>query len=94
MPVDESGVIAFVQKLRAFLKEEESKADSTISNYARWTRRFMIHLVRNNDGDANYPLKILNFEIKLPGANTFFGKIPTACEKNHFSSAFLMVCCS
>ena len=83
--------MAFVSKLKAFLKEEESKADSTINNYTRWCRRFMIHLVRNNNNDAEYPIKILKFEMKLPGANTFYGKIPTAQEKSHFASAYLMV---
>ena len=89
-PVNEKGVIVFVNKLKLFLKEEEAKADSTINNYTRWCRRFMIHLVRNND-DADYPTKILDFNIKLPGGNTFYGRIPTAQEKSHFASAFLMV---
>ena len=91
-PVDESGVLIFVNRLSVFLKEEEAKADSTIDNYRRWCLRFMIHLVRNNDNDANYPLRILNFEIKLPGANTFYGKIKTSQEKSHFASSYLMVC--
>ena len=51
----------------------------------------MIHLVRNNSNDAEYPIKILKFQIKLPGANTFYGKIPTAQEKSHLASAYLMV---
>ena len=90
--MDETGVSIFVGKLRKFLKEEEGKAESTQNNYTRWCRRYMIHLVRNNGNDATYPLKILKLEIKLPGANTFFGKIPTGDEKSHFCSSYLMVC--
>lgn len=81
----------FVNKLKQFLKEEEAKADSTINNYTRWCRRFMIHLVRSNNDDAEYPTKILHFQIKLPGGNTFYGRIPTAQEKSHFASSYLMV---
>ena len=90
-PVNEKGVVMFVAKLKKFLKEEEAKADSTINNYTRWCRRFMIHLVRGNNDDAEYPTKILKFQIKLPGGNTFYGRIPTAQEKSHFSSSYLMV---
>ena len=89
-PVDEKGIAIFVNKLKQFLKEEEAKADSTVNNYTRWCRRFLIHLVRNNE-DAEYPKKILSFRIKLPGGNTFYGKIPTAQEKSHFASSYLMV---
>ena len=89
-PINEIGVTIFFDKLKKFLKEEEAKADSTINNYTRWCRRFMIHLVRAND-DADYPTKILSFEIKLPGGNTFYGRIPTAQEKSHFASSYLMM---
>ena len=90
--VDESGVRIFMERLRRFLKEEEGKAQSTQNYYTRWCRRFMIHLVASNGNDATYPIKILKFEIMLPGANTFYAKIPTADEKSHFSSSYLMVC--
>ena len=90
-PINEKGALIFINKLKKFLKEEEAKAESTINNYTRWIRRFMIHLVRTNNNDAEYPTKILAFQIKLPGGNTFYGKIPTAQEKSHFASSYLMV---
>ena len=92
MPVEETGVHIFVEKLRTFLKEEGGRADATISEHARWCRRFMIYLVRNNGSDATYPLKILKFELKLPGANSFDGEIPTFHGTCQFYAAYLKVC--
>ena len=90
--MDETGVHTFVDKLSSFLKAEAGIADNSIRNYTIWCRRFLIHLMRNNGGDATYPLKILKFENMLPGANTLHGELPTAGEKYKFFATYTKVC--
>ena len=91
MPVDETFIRPFVDKLRRFLKEEGGLATTTIRTYTLWCRKFMIYIVRNNGSDATYPSKILKFEIKLPRADAFHGKLP-GIDASTFISMYLKVC--